>query len=485
MSLIRRHRWSISLAVCLIASFMVIEVVAVRRAQALPNDTYQELETFANVLAIVQKNYVEPVSTKHLIDGAISGMLTSLDPHSAYLTPDLYRDLEIDTRGSFGGLGIEISIKNGVLTVVSPIDDTPAYRAGLKSGDQIIKINDDFTKDMALTDAVKQMRGPKGSKIKLLMHRNGVPELFTVTMARDVIKIQSVKSKTIDGGYGYLRVTTFQESTNDSVEKAIDDFQGKDHGKVKGVVLDLRDNPGGLLNQAVKVSDDFLDGGMIVYTQGRQDNQQQKYFSHKKKEFDDYPMVVLVNGGSASASEIVAGALQDQKRAVILGQQTFGKGSVQTILPLDDHSALRLTTARYYTPTGRSIQAVGITPDVDVEPPKETLASLKMQGAEINENPEIHESDLPHHFKNGKDKDKEEAKPDYTTGVTTAPAPGNEKGDKGPGAKGGKAKEEKDVQLDRAIEVLKHWSTFKLQLAKGEPLQAASETGGVKSKGSD
>jgi carboxyl-terminal processing protease len=485
MSLIKRHRWSVTLAVALIASFMLLEEVAVRRAQALPNDTYQELETFANVLAIVQKNYVEPVSTKRLIDGAITGMLASLDPHSAYLTPDLYRDLEVETRGSFGGLGIEITIKNGALTVVAPIEDTPAYRGGLKAGDQIIKINDDFTKDMSLGDAVKQMRGPKGSKIRLTIHRNGVNELFTVTLARDVIKIQSVKSKMIDSVYGYVRVTTFQENTNEAVEKAITEFDQKDHGKVKGLVLDLRDNPGGLLNQAVKVSDDFLDGGLIVYTQGRQDSQQQKYFSHKKKAFDDFPMVVLVNGGSASASEIVAGALQDQKRAVILGTQTFGKGSVQTILPLDDHSALRLTTARYYTPTGRSIQAVGITPDVDVEPPKATLAALELQGAEINSSPEIHESDLPHHFKNGKDKnkDKEEAKPgDSSSNSQTAPSvvedkPG--KPDGKAGAKGDKAKkEEKDVQLDRAIDILKHWNTFKLQLAKGEtqPAAAASES---------
>src|SRR5229473_3776185 len=481
MSAKKRNRLIGAIAIALGVCVFVIGDLAVRRAQALPDDTYKELQTFANVLAIVQKNYVEPVSTKELIDGAISGMLASLDPHSAYLTPDLYRDLEVETRGSFGGLGIEITIKNGALTVVAPIEDTPAYRAGLKAGDQIIKIDDDFTKDMSLTEAVKRMRGPKGSKIKLTLHRNGVSELFTVTLARDVIKIQSVKAKMLDGGYGYIRVTTFQENTGEGVEKAIDDFEAKEHGKLKGIVFDLRDNPGGLLNQAVKVSDDFLDGGLIVYTQGRQENQQQKYFSHKKKDFTDYPMVVLVNGGSASASEIVAGALQDQKRAVILGQQTFGKGSVQTILPLDDHSALRLTTARYYTPTGRSIQAVGINPDVDVEPPKETLASLKMQGAEINENPEIHESDLPHHFKNGKDKDKDEAKPDFTSGVSTVPAPGNEKGDKGPGAKGGKAKEEKDVQLDRAIEVLKHWSTFKLQLAKGESQQAAAES--VKSKG--
>ncbi len=482
--MIKKHRWSITLAVSLVACFLVLQEVAVRRAQALSNDTYQELDTFASVLAIVQKNYVEPVTTKRLIDGAISGMLASLDPHSAYLTPDLYRDLEVETRGSFGGLGIEITIKNGALTVVAPIEDTPAYRAGLKAGDQIIKIDDDFTKDMSLTDAVKRMRGPKGSKIKLTLHRNNVPELFTVTLARDVIKIQSVKSKMLDGGYGYIRVTTFQENTGDGVEKAIDEFESKDHGKIKGMVFDLRDNPGGLLNQAVKVSDDFLDGGLIVYTQGREENQQQKYFSHKKSGFVDFPMVVLVNGGSASASEIVAGALQDQKRAVILGTQTFGKGSVQTILPLDDHSALRLTTARYYTPTGRSIQAVGITPDVDVQPPKETLASITQEGAEINENPEIHEADLPHHFQNGQKKDDKNPNT-YSTGVSTAPAPGNEKGDKGPGAKGGKEKVEKDVQLDKAIDILKHWNSFKLQLAKGEsqPDATAAESDSAKTKG--
>ncbi len=426
-----------------------------RRAQALSNDTYQELDTFASVLAIVQKNYVEPVSTKKLIDGAISGMLASLDPHSAYLTPDLYRDLEVETRGSFGGLGIEITIKNGALTVVAPIEDTPAYRAGIKAGDQIIKIDDDFTKDMSLTEAVKRMRGPKGSKIKLTLHRNGVPELFTVSLARDVIKIQSVKSKMLDGGYGYIRVTTFQENTGEGVEKAIDGFEAKEHGKLKGIVFDLRDNPGGLLNQAVKVSDDFLDGGLIVYTQGREENQQQKYFSHKKKDFDDYPMVVLVNGGSASASEIVAGALQDQKRAVILGTQTFGKGSVQTILPLDDHSALRLTTARYYTPTGRSIQAVGITPDIDVEPPKETIASLKQEGAEFDENPEIHESDLPHHFQNGQKKNGKNP----ATGESTAPARRERKGRQGTrreGRQGQRGKGRAARSRDRHPQALEH-----------------------------
>src|SRR5277367_4361193 len=221
--MIKRHRWSITLAVCLVTCFLVLQEFAVRRAQALSNDTYQELDTFANVLTIVQKNYVEPVTTKRLVDGAITGMLASLDPHSAYLTPELYRDLEVETRGSFGGLGIEITIKNGTLTVMSPIDDTPAYKAGIKAGDQIIKINDDFTKDMTLNQAVDRMRGPRGSKIKLTLHRAGVPELFAVSMTREVIKIPSVKAKNLEDGYGYVRVSTFQESTDDSVEKAIDD----------------------------------------------------------------------------------------------------------------------------------------------------------------------------------------------------------------------------------------------------------------------
>jgi carboxyl-terminal processing protease len=474
MSVIKRNRWAITLAVFLIACFLGLEALAVRRAQALPNSTYRELDTFANVLALVQKNYVEPVSTKRLIDGAITGMLASLDPHSAYLTPELYRDLEVETRGSFGGLGIEITVKNGILTVVAPIDDTPAYRAGIKAGDQIIEINKDFTKDMTLTEAVKRMRGPKGSKIQLTIHRDGVPDLFTVSLTRDVIRIKSVKARTIDG-YGYLRITTFQENTDTGVVKALDKFRKEDHGRIKGLVLDLRDNPGGLLNQAVKVVDDFLDGGLIVYTEGRNEGQEQKYFAHKKSDFRDYPMVVLVNGGSASASEIVAGALQDQKRAVIVGTQTFGKGSVQTILPLDDHSALRLTTARYFTPNGRSIQAVGITPDVEVEPPKPTLASLEIPGVQFDENPEIKERDLPHHFTN-----KQFQSGDPIEGgaapapSTSAPAPSRvihkPHAAKSPAAKSakGKSADQKDIQLQKAIEILKHWNAFKLQLAKGD-----------------
>lgn len=474
MSVIRKNRWTITLAIILIACFLVLQERAVQRAQALPRETYEDLETFAQVLAIVQKNYVEPVSTKHLINGAITGMLTSLDPHSAYLTPDLYRDLQVETRGSFGGLGIEITIKNNVLTIVAPIEDTPAYHAGLKANDQIFRINDDFTKDMTLTEAVKRMRGPKGSKIRLTIHREGVPELFTVTLARDVIRIKSVKASQPKKGYGVIRITTFQENTNDDMTRALENLRKENGGHIKGLVLDLRDDPGGLLNQAVRVADEFLDGGLIVYTEGRLESQRQKYFAHKKPKFVDFPMVVLVNGGSASASEIVSGSLQDHKRAVIMGTQTFGKGSVQTILPLDDKSALRLTTARYFTPNGRSIQAVGITPDVDVEQPRPTLASLEVPGV-VEDRSVIRERDLPHHFGNG------QAHPEKP-GSHAAPADGQGAAKPGDGAgkpgasagKGVKAEPTKDVQLDRALELLKHWDSFKMQLAKNESIAAAA-----------
>ena len=462
MAVIKKNRWPIAVALVLFA-FVLFSERAVQRANALSKDSYEDLETFANVLAIVQKNYVEPVSTKQLINGAITGMLASLDPHSAYLTPDLYKDLQVETRGSFGGLGIEITIKNSVLTVVAPIEDTPAYYAGLKANDQIIKINDDFTKDMTLTDAVKRMRGPKGSKITLTLHREGISELFTVPLYRDVIKIKSVKSKELEKGYAYVRITTFQEHTDDDVERSLDQAAKDNGGRVKGLVLDLRDNPGGLLNEAVRVADDFLDGGMIVYTEGRLENQRQKYFSHKKSKYTDYPMVVLVNGGSASASEIVAGALQDHKRAVVLGTQTFGKGSVQTILPLDDKSALRLTTARYFTPNGRSIQAVGITPDMVVEPPKVQMASLDIPGA-VEDHPTIRESDLPHHFENGKEIKPQQ--PGRTEGDTTTVPEGEEKVKPTTPEESVKGKPAKDVQLDRALEVLKNWD--KGQIAKNE-----------------
>jgi carboxyl-terminal processing protease len=464
----KRNRLIVAMAIALGVCVFVIGDLAVQRAQALPDDTYKELQTFANVIAIVQKNYVEPVSTKDLINGAITGMLASLDPHSAYLTPDLYHDLEVETRGSFGGLGIEITVKNDILTVVAPIDGTPATKAGIKSGDEIVKIENDFTKGMTLTDAVKRMRGPKGSKIHLTLHREGIPDLFTVTVTRDVIRIDSVKAKDLKEGYDYIRISTFQDGSDTDMEHSLEKFRKEGQGHIKGLVLDLRDNPGGLLNQAVSIGDDLLDGGMVVYTQGRLENQQQKYFAHKKRNFDDYPMVVLVNGGSASASEIVAGALQDQRRAIIVGTQTFGKGSVQTILPLDDESALRLTTARYYTPNGRSIQAVGITPDVVIEPPKPTLASLEQPGLELDQNDEIHERDLLHHFNNNQSQSKSKV-PANGPGANQTGTPGNA----APGSAAGKAvKPEKDIQLDKAISILEHWSKYKVQLAKADDAPA-------------
>src|SRR5713101_7668750 len=389
----RRKTWVGAIGLAVLLAVLFSGGRGVQKVDAVPKESYEGLETFTNILSIIQKNYVDEVSTKQLIEGAINGMLSSLDPHSAYLTPDLYKELQVDTKGSFGGLGIEITSRNGVLTVVSPIEDTPAYRAGVKAGDQILKIEGEFTKDMTLVDAVKKMRGPKETKVTLTLKRENVPELFDVSLTREIIKIQSVKSRMLDKGYGYVRVTQFQERTDDDLERALKTLD-KEAGGLQGLVLDLRNDPGGLLTQAVKVSDLFLDSGLIVYTDGRLENQKQKYFAHKPGTWADFPMVVLVNGGSASASEIVAGALQDHKRALVLGTQTFGKGSVQTILPLDDNSALRLTTARYFTPSGRSIQATGIVPDI--------VMDNAVIPAKANENapnfPSIREENLPRHF---------------------------------------------------------------------------------------
>jgi len=451
--------------------------------QAVARESYENLEVFTNILAIVQKNYVDPVSTKQLIDGAINGMLTSLDPHSAYLTPDLYRELQVDTQGSFGGLGIEITVKNGILTVVSPIEDTPAFRAGIKPGDQILKIDGEFTKDMSLVEAVKKMRGPKGTKITLTLRREGTPELFDVTVAREIIQIQSVKSKALEKGYGYVRVTQFQERTDEDLEKVIEKMRKDSGGTLEGLVLDLRNNPGGLLTQAVRVSDLFVDSGLIVYTDGRLESQKQRYYAHKRKDRVECPMVVLVNGGSASAAEIVAGALQDHRRALVLGTQTFGKGSVQTILPLGDNSALRLTTARYYTPRGRSIQATGITPDIIMT----NELAVKPTGA-TNEGAEfLREENLRGHFNNGPG-----GKGDAQPGKNERPPgkgekPGNEGGkptppeSKGPGepqpnepppVEQATGELGKDPQLDRALELLKSWKVFKALTS-----QSNTETG--------
>jgi carboxyl-terminal processing protease len=428
----------------------------VGRVSAIARETYDNIEVFTNILTLVQKNYVDPVTTKQLIDGAITGMLGALDPHSAYLPPEMYKELQVDTRGSFGGLGIEITVRNNVLTVVSPIEDTPAYRAGIHPGDQVIKIDDEFTKDMPLVDAVKKMRGPQGTKIRLTLRREGSASLIDVTLTREVIRIQSVKSKVLDKGYGYLRITQFQERTDDDLQHAITNLQKENGGPISGLVLDLRNNPGGLLTQAIKVSDEFIDSGLVVYTDGRLENQKQKYFAHKNNTHSDYPMIVLVNGGSASASEIVAGALQDHKRALVLGTQTFGKGSVQTILPLEENAAIRLTTARYYTPNGRSIQATGITPDIILD---NAVALTKTDGS--SGLPRIREENLPRHFQQPKDKHEPPSEEGSESG------PGGQEPGEGPFIHEGELG--RDPQLDRALELLKSWNVFKTVVAQSNP----------------
>src|SRR5574337_465266 len=331
--------------------------------------TYENLKLFTEVLSIVQSQYVDEVPPKNLIYSAIKGTLRGLDPHSSFLDPDMYREMQVETSGTFGGLGIEITLKDDVLTVVSPIDGTPAHRAGLHSGDRIVKIEGISTKDMSLADAVKRMRGKPGTKVTISILREGWTEPKEFTLTREQIHVQSVRSQDLEPGIGYIRLRQFQEQTPADLEAVLDKFMR--NGKLQGLVLDLRNDPGGLLTAAVEVTEKFLeDGKLVVYTEGRVRNQSMRFTAHAKKPYLDFPIVVLVNQGSASASEIVAGALQDWGRGIVLGTQTFGKGSVQTIIPLSDGSGLRLTTDKYFTPKGRRIHGKGIAPDIVVEPPK-------------------------------------------------------------------------------------------------------------------
>ena len=331
--------------------------------------TYENLKLFTEVLSIVQSQYVDEVPPKDAIYNAIKGTLRGLDPHSSFLDPEMYREMQVETSGSFGGLGIEITLKDDVLTVVAPIEGTPAYRAGIHSGDRIVKIEGLSTKDMQLTDAVKRMRGKPGSKVTISIMREGFTEPKDFPIVREQIRVQSVKNQELEPGIEYIRLRQFQEQTAGDLEAALEK-DSKDQ-KIQGLILDLRNNPGGLLTSSVEVTEKFIDSGrLIVYTEGRVRNQNMRFQANSKKVYSDFPMVVLVNQGSASASEIVAGALQDWGRAVVIGTQSFGKGSVQTIIPLSDGSGLRLTTAKYYTPKGRSIHGKGVTPDIIVEQPK-------------------------------------------------------------------------------------------------------------------
>jgi carboxyl-terminal processing protease len=356
---------------------------------------YEDLRTFTEIFGRIKRDYVEPVSDKKLLEDAIRGMLSGLDPHSAYLMGEEYQELKEGTTGQFGGLGIEVTMENGFIKVVSPIDDTPAQKAGIKAGDLIIKLDDKPVKGMSLNDSVKLMRGEPGSKIVLTIVREGEEAPLKLTLARDIIKVKSVKSKSLDKGYGYVRISSFQSGTGDSLKEALATLKKENGGALKGLVLDLRNNPGGVLNAAVDVSDAFIKSGLIVYTQGRIENSEMRFNAAGDDLINGAPMVVLINAGSASASEIVAGALQDQKRAVIMGEKSFGKGSVQTILPTSNGAAVKLTTARYYTPSGRSIQAEGIEPDI-------TLSRVKLEALDKTDFSPIKEADLSHHLQNSK-----------------------------------------------------------------------------------
>ena len=365
-------------------------------------DIYQYLKTFSDVLAIVQDNYVEKADQKKLMYGAINGMLRELDPHSSFLRPEDFKELQIETKGKFGGLGIEITLRDNILTVVAPLEDTPADKAGIHSNDQIIKIDDQPSQDMTLMEAVQKMRGPKGTKVKLTIIRKGERKPLEFELVRDIISIRSVRSRVVEPGYGYVKISSFQSGTGSDLRKALDQLESSST-PLLGLILDLRNDPGGLLDQAVEVSDEFLDEGLIVYTGGRLDSQKMRFEAHKNAKPHNYPIVVLVNSGSASASEIVAGALQDHKRAILLGEPTFGKGSVQTVIPLNDGSAIRLTTSLYYTPSGRSIQAKGIEPDILVKREfPATPQKDKDKDEATDEVRRVREKDLPRHMENGK-----------------------------------------------------------------------------------
>jgi len=391
----RRINAGLMITICLFSVFSFWNPCTDSPAFALDRQTYKNLKVFNEVLDMVQKNYVEPVDQKTLIHGAINGMIKSLDPHSSFMTPEMYKELEVETRGSFGGIGIEITILKDVLTVVSPIEDTPAFHAGIKAGDQIIKIDGKSTKDITIMDAVSKLRGPKDTKVTLTITRDDLTKPKDIVITRNVIKIRSIKTRIYEDRLGYIRIASFQEHAASDLKKALKDLDGPNH-VLKGLVLDLRNNPGGLLNQAVEISDVFLKSGIIVLTRGKVKTQENKFMARDNGDEPTCPILILVNEGTASAAEIVAGALQDNGRAIVVGTQTFGKGSVQTVIPLDDGSALKLTMAKYYTPNGRSIQAEGITPDVTIKYQRPS------EDKEVSED-RVRERDLKGHIKSQKE----------------------------------------------------------------------------------
>ena len=427
--------------------------VGVRKKHvAGPKDERQYLALFKEVISLVKKNYVEPVDDKKLMEHAINGMLASLDPHSAYMPPEPFKEMNIQIAGAFGGVGIELSMKDDRLTVVSPIQDTPAFRAGIKSGDHIARIDDRWTRGMKIEQAVKLMRGKEGTRVTLTILREGIGKPFIFQLTRATIHLTSVQYRTMEPGYGYIKIIQFQERSAEDFAKALQTLKTQNGGVLKGLILDLRYNPGGLVDVAVRIAGQFVgegfnSDGTIVSTRGREPSANRTLYASVGEKEPHYPMVVLINGGSASASEILAGALQDHKRAVIMGTQSFGKGSVQSILPMKGGAGLKLTTAKYYTPKGRSIQAKGITPDIIVN--RVDLAAAKKQ-AELP----VSEKDLENHITAGKD-GKPEAKPEPVQKAREEkPAVVKEPGAKKP-VHPGDEEAAKDYQLSRAIELLK------------------------------
>jgi carboxyl-terminal processing protease len=397
---------------------------------------YKDIKTFSEVLDMVRKNYVDEVDTTNLMQGAINGMIRSLDPHSSFMTPDLYKELEVETQGQFGGVGIEIMIIKDVLTVVSPIEDTPAFHAGIKPGDYILKIDGKSTKDITITEAVKLLRGAKDTKVTLTILRENMTKPKDISLTRAIIQVKSVKVKKMEDNIGYIRIAAFQEKTAEAIRKALKELDSKNN-PMKGLVLDLRNDPGGLLDQAIEVSDIFLKSGIIVSTRGRVKAMETKSAAKDNNNEITCPIVVLVNEGTASAAEIVAGSLQDNGRALIVGTQTFGKASVQTVIPLEGGSALKLTTARYYTPKGRSIQAEGIKPDIIVP----FMGSSEDAENVISKEERLREKDLTGHIKPAKG---DEKKVDETS----------DKSLKEPF-------EKDDNQLKTAVDILKSWNIMK------------------------
>ncbi|MFO1371727.1 MAG: S41 family peptidase [Candidatus Competibacteraceae bacterium] len=410
-----------------------------------------ELRTFTGVLDAIKQDYVEPVKDKDLLENAIRGMLSNLDPHSSFLDAEAFQDLQIGTSGEFGGLGIEVGQEDGFIKVIAPIDDTPAQRAGIRAGDLIIRLDDISVKGMPLTEAIQRMRGKPNTPITLTIVREGMQKPFKVKLIREVIQVRSVKTRVLEPGFGYLRITQFQSKTAQNLQQSLQELEQQNKGHLKGLVLDLRNNPGGVLNGAVEVADDFLEDGVIVQTKGRGNGSDQVFKATPGDLLKAAPMVVLVNGGSASASEIVAGALQDHHRAIILGERTFGKGSVQTILPLGNGTAVKLTTARYYTPNGRSIQAEGIEPDIK-------LKSLKIATDNGAEPDFLKEADLSGHLRNDHNR-KSEGKPE---GNSEGKPEGKPEGDKSDNASDAKTAgsdsgnlAQSDYQLYEALNLLK------------------------------